>query len=71
MLLPWILLLLSRQLLERPDDAEPCVSRLDDIVDITVACCIVWISDKVVILLGVDILQNLYGSFCSHYGNVG
>ena len=39
--LPRIFLLLSGELLERPDYAETCVARLDDIIDVSVACGIV------------------------------
>ena len=69
--LPWILLLLSRKLFKSTDDAESGVARFDNVVDISVACSIVWIAEQVVVLLCLNILENLDCSLSSHHCNVG
>ena len=39
------------ELLKSPDYAEPRVSRLDHVVDVAVACRIVWVAEEVVVFL--------------------
>ena len=51
MFLPRIFLLLAGELLEGADHAEACVARLDHIIDVSVACGIVRIAEKVVVFL--------------------
>ena len=51
MFLPWVLLLLACELLEGADHAEACVAWLDHIIDVSVACCIVRVAEKVVVFL--------------------
>ena len=67
MFLPRILLLFSRKLLESPDDAETCVARFDDIVDVAVSCCIVRVAEEIVVLLCVDVLEDCHSRSFDEY----
>ena len=49
MLLGRIGLLLSGELLKGTDYAEPCVARLDDIIDVAVACCLIRVTEEVIV----------------------
>ena len=49
MLLGRIGLLLSGELLKGADYAESCVARLDDIIDIAIACSLIRVAEEVIV----------------------
>lgn len=51
MLLGGIDHLLGSKLLKCTDDAEACVTRLDDIIDVAVLGCIVGVAEQLVVFL--------------------
>ena len=51
MFLPRVLLLLACELFKGADHTETSVARLDHVVDVSVACGIVWVAKKVIVFL--------------------
>lgn len=49
MLFPRIFLLLSSKLFKSAYHAETGVARFNDIVNISVTCCVVWVAEQVVV----------------------
>ena len=62
MFLPRILLLLACELLKGADHTEASVARLDHVVDVSVACCILRVAEKGVVFL--LLLFCRLGLFC-------
>ena len=77
--------LLGSELLESADNTESCVARLDDVIDISVTCCIVGVAEEFVVLcllllkhLGGIVgslrllgIKHLNGSCATHNRNLG
>ena len=76
---------LGGKLLESADDAEAGVARLDDVVDVAVASCIVGVAEQLVVFLfllpehfggvvgslGLFGIEHLDGTCATHHGNLG
>jgi len=77
--------LLGSELLESADNTESCVARLDDVIDISVTCCIVGVAEEFVVLCfllsehfcGVIAgfcffgVEHFYGAGTTHNGDFG
>ena len=59
MFLPRILLLLACELFKGADHAEASVARLDHVVDVSVACGIVWVAEGAVEILYSKEIKNI------------